>query len=104
MNVLLTVALLCSGFASGFSEYEATAYCLKGKTASGMITRSGIIAADPRVLKLGTTVYIRAGRHSGEYIVRDTGRHIKGRRIDIWIKNRKEALQFGRRSVRVKIL
>src|SRR6267143_3719180 len=42
-------------------DFHATAYCLKGRTASGVDTRPGMIAADPRVLPLGTVVHIRAG-------------------------------------------
>ena len=45
-----------------------------------------------------------AGRYSGEYVVRDTGRTIKGREIDIYLANDAEAKRFGRKSVRVEVL
>jgi 3D (Asp-Asp-Asp) domain-containing protein len=85
-------------------EFEATAYCLKGLTASGEPVREGIIAADPRLLPLGTLVHIWAGKYTGSYKVLDTGRLIKGRRIDIYIPDWEQAIAFGRRSVKLKIL
>ncbi len=87
-----------------FLEFQATAYCLKGRTASGEYVRPGIIAADPRVLPLGTIVHIKAGRHTGTYKVADTGGLIKGRKVDIYFPTRKEAIQFGRQRVMVRVV
>ena len=84
--------------------YVATAYSLRGRTASGMYVTQGIIAADPRVLPLGSRVRLEAGRWSGEYLVADTGGRIKGRRIDIWTASGREAMRFGRRKVKLTIL
>jgi 3D (Asp-Asp-Asp) domain-containing protein len=84
--------------------YVATAYSLRGKTASGKYVTHGIIAADPRVLPLGSKVRLEAGRWSGEYLVADTGSRIKGRRIDIWTPSGREAMRFGRRKVKLTIL
>ncbi len=81
--------------------FTATAYCLSGKTAMGHSVRRGIIAADPRVLKLGSTVNIAAGPYSGTYLVSDTGGAVKGRKIDIWMPSCSEARRFGRRSVEI---
>jgi 3D (Asp-Asp-Asp) domain-containing protein len=81
--------------------FSATAYCLRGKTAMGHGVRRGIIAADPRVLKLGSTVTISAGQWSGTYLVSDTGGRIKGKKLDIWVPSCSEAKKFGRRSVQV---
>jgi len=64
-------------------SYVATAYSLRGRTASGKLVSQGIIAADPRVLPLGSRVHVQAGPWSGEYLVADTGGAIKGRKIDI---------------------
>ena len=85
-------------------NYSATAYSLRGRTASGQYVTRGLIAADPRVLPLGTRVRIDAGPWSGEYIVADTGGAIKGRKIDIWTPSTREALQFGRRNIKLTIL
>jgi 3D (Asp-Asp-Asp) domain-containing protein len=85
-------------------EFNATAYCLTGYTAAGIATHRGMIAADPRILPLGSVVHILAGDYSGTYLVLDTGARIKGRRIDIYMPDRREAMSFGRRSVRVKVI
>jgi 3D (Asp-Asp-Asp) domain-containing protein len=84
--------------------YTATAYSLRGRTASGQMVSRGLIAADPRVLPLGSRVRVEAGSWSGEYLVADTGGAIKGRRIDIWTTTTREALQFGRRTVKLTVL
>ena len=68
------------------------------------ILRRGIIAADPKVLPLGSVVRIQAGSYSGIYTVMDTGGAIKGRKIDIYIPTRKEAIVFGARKVKVEVL
>jgi 3D (Asp-Asp-Asp) domain-containing protein len=86
------------------ADFHATGYCLKGRTASGEFTRPGVIAADPRVLPLGTVVHIRAGRYTGQYTVLDTGARIKGRTIDIYFTSHKEAVAFGRQRVKLHVL
>lgn len=86
-------------------RFEATAYSIKGRTASGQRTRDGVVAADPKVLPLGTRIRVsEAGSYSGEYTVTDTGRTIVGREIDIYIANDAEAKRFGRRNVQVEVL
>jgi 3D (Asp-Asp-Asp) domain-containing protein len=85
-------------------EFDATAYSLAGYTAAGIVARKGTIAADPRILPLGSVVHIRAGDYSGTYLVLDTGARIKGRKIDIFMADRREAISFGRRPVRLKVL
>jgi 3D (Asp-Asp-Asp) domain-containing protein len=84
-------------------SFSATAYCLKGRTASGTGVRRGIIAADPRVLPLGTRVNI-TGNQAGSYVVADTGGKIKGKRIDIWMASCADARRFGRRNVNISVL
>ena len=64
----------------------------------------GMIAADPRVLPLGSRVRIDAGSYSGEYIVTDTGGAVKGHRIDIWRPTTRDAMRFGRRAVKLTVL
>ena len=84
--------------------YSATAYSLRGRTASGKPVARGVIAADPRVLPIGTRVRVEAGTWSGEYVVADTGGAVRGRRIDIWTPTSGEAMRFGRRAVKLTIL
>ena len=86
------------------SPYVATAYSLRGRTASGRMVSRGLIAADPRVLPLGSRVRLEVPGYHGEYLVADTGGMIKGKRIDIWTPSSREAMQFGRRTVKLTIL
>src|SRR5262249_50088702 len=86
------------------ASYVATAYSLRGKTASGRLVTKGLIAADPRVLPLGSRVKLEAGGYSGEYLVADTGSMVRGRRIDIWTPTSREAMRFGRRTVKLTVL
>lgn len=85
-------------------SYTATAYSLSGRTASGAGVRRGLIAADHRMLPLGTRVRLEAGAYSGEYLVADRGSAVRGRTIDIWVPSTHEAMRFGRRPVRLTIL
>ena len=84
--------------------FTATAYSLRGRTASGAGVRRGIIAADRRVLPIGTRVRLEAGSYSGEYLVADTGGAVRGRKIDIWMPSTSEAMRFGRRPVKLTVL
>jgi 3D (Asp-Asp-Asp) domain-containing protein len=86
------------------TNYVATAYSLRGRTASGRPVAKGLIAADPRHLPLGSRVRLDAGNYSGEYLVADTGSLVRGKRIDIWTPSSREALRFGRRTVKLTVL
>ena len=86
------------------TNYVATAYSLRGKTASGRMVSRGLIAADPRVLPLGSRVRLDHPGYSGEYLVADTGGMIRGKRIDIWTPSSGEAMRFGRRTVKLTVL
>lgn len=96
-----TVMEKAASAGAGRGSFTATAYCLKGRTALGHGVRRGIIAADPRVLRLGSRVNLGAGSYSGQYLVSDTGGRIKGKKIDIWVPNCAEARRFGRRTVTI---
>ena len=85
-------------------SFKATAYCLQGRTASGSGVRRGIVAADPRVLPLGTRIQVSAGSYSGTYTVADTGGAVRGRILDVWVPSCSEAVRFGRKNVMVSVL
>jgi 3D (Asp-Asp-Asp) domain-containing protein len=87
-----------------FENFVATAYSISGTTSSGVQVNTGIVAADPKVLPLGSVIEIRVGSHAGIYTVLDTGGFIKGKRIDIYFPDYEEALEFGRRDVYVRVL
>ena len=78
-----------------------------GITASGMKAQYGVVAVDPSVIPLGTKLYIESTDGSWAYgycVAGDTGGGINGNRVDLFFNSRSEALQFGRRQVRVYIL
>jgi 3D (Asp-Asp-Asp) domain-containing protein len=86
------------------ASYVATAYSLRGRTASGRMVGRGLIAADPSLLPLGSRVRLEHPGYSGEYLVADTGGRIRGRRIDIWTPSSGEAMRFGKRTVKLTVL
>lgn len=108
--ILSSLFLLLLVFSSVVAEapkprdFIATAYCLSGRTASGQMVHKGVLSADLSVLPMGTTVHIDAGSYSGTYTVKDTGGAIKNRRLDLWLPSHKEAMQFGRRLVKLTVL
>lgn len=83
---------------------EATAYSPGGEngysTTMGVPARWGIVAVDPRVIPLGTRVYVEG---YGSAIAADTGGAIKGNRIDLCMESETRVRAFGRRTVRVRI-
>jgi 3D (Asp-Asp-Asp) domain-containing protein len=89
-----------------FMRMTATAYCTDGETKSGERTADGVIAADPRVLPVGSVVRIDIpeSRHSKVYAVLDTGPAVKGNHVDIFMPDCHAAKQFGRRPVLVKVI
>jgi 3D (Asp-Asp-Asp) domain-containing protein len=85
-------------------DFEATAYCVTGITKSGIPVAPGHVAADPRVIPLGSMIYVDSPLRGGIYQVLDTGELVKGQIIDIFIPSYQRCLEFGRRMVKVKVL
>lgn len=87
-------------------QFQATAYCKGDTTASGVGVRTGIAAADPAILPVGSVVRLETPnpRYSGVWTVMDTGPAVRGRTVDLYLWNCNEALKFGRRSVRLTVL
>jgi 3D (Asp-Asp-Asp) domain-containing protein len=86
--------------------FQATAYCKGTRTASGVNVRTGIAAADPALLPVGSVVSINAGdsKYSGIYTIMDTGPAVQGRTLDVYMWSCHEALAFGRKQVQVTVL
>lgn len=86
--------------------FSATAYCKGTTTSSGVDVRTGIAAADPMVLPVGSVLNIVAAdqRYTGVYTVMDTGPNVQGRHLDLYMWSCHEALKFGRRDVQVTVL
>ena len=87
-------------------NFIAYAYTSGNLTAEGKKPVAGkVIAADPRVLPMGTRVRIsEAGPWSGEYRVGDVGPNILGNKIDVFVPSVLEAREFGKRRVTVTVL
>jgi 3D (Asp-Asp-Asp) domain-containing protein len=85
-------------------DFQATAYCVTGLTASGVPVAPGHVSADPKVIPLGSMIYVETPLMSGVYQVMDTGELIKGKIIDIFIPSYDACVDFGRRIVKVKVL
>jgi 3D (Asp-Asp-Asp) domain-containing protein len=98
-----TTALPMPGARLAFS---ATAYCKGMQTASGVVVKRGIAAADPELLPVGSVVDIDSlsPRYNGIYTVLDTGPAIQGREIDLYMWSCYEALEFGRKPVHLNVL
>ena len=72
-----------------------------GHTCTGVMAGKGIIAVDPRVIPLGTKLYVEG---YGFCVAGDTGGAIKGARIDLGFDTYRQAMAFGRRTVTVWVL
>lgn len=88
---------------------EATAYdpsagrgaAATFRTRTGLPAKYGVVAVDPRIIKLGTMLYIEG---YGFAKAADTGGAIKGNKIDLCVNTYREAMKFGRKKVKVHVL
>lgn len=106
-----------SGYAASRGHFErgkvltmtATAYdpsagrgrFATGRTKMGIPARYGVVAVDPRVIPLGTMVFVEG---YGIAYACDVGSAIKGNKIDLCFPTAAQCRQFGRRKVVVHIL
>ena len=73
------------------------------RTYSGTRTRWGVVAVDPKVIPIGSTLLID-GYDDVTFVAEDIGGGIKGEAIDIWLPDAKEAKTYGTQYRRVTIL
>jgi 3D (Asp-Asp-Asp) domain-containing protein len=87
-------------------RFTATSYCKGETTASGVVVRTGIAAADPALLPVGTVVRISTpdSRYDGIWTIMDTGPAVQGRIIDLYVWSCHDALRFGRRNIELEVL
>lgn len=87
------------------SAYTASCAGCSGITATGINLLENpnqkVISVDPSVIPLGSKVWVEG---YGEAIAGDTGGAIKGNKIDVFIPSKQDALNWGRKTVTVKIL
>ena len=87
---------------------RATAYCLRGTTATGTSAQEGVVAVDPSFIPFGTRMFIIT--NDGDYIygigaAEDAGDgNIIGNRIDLWLPTWEECIQFGYRECTIYFL
>jgi len=86
--------------------FNATAYCKGTTTTSGVLAQSGVAAADPDMLPVGSVIQLETDdtAYNGVYTIMDTGPLVLGRHLDVYIWNCNEALRFGRKQVRIVVL
>ena len=87
------------------TAYTANCNGCSGTTATGINLHANpnakVIAVDPRVIPLGTKVYVEG---YGYAIAADTGGAIKGNKIDVFFPSKSDAYRWGRKKVKIKIL
>jgi 3D (Asp-Asp-Asp) domain-containing protein len=90
---------------NGEQKFNATAYTAGHETASGDAPKPGVVEADPKVLPLGSRVRVDdGGELSGEYVVKDKGRKVKGHKLDVYVHGNKHAKNIGKKPVHVDVL
>ena len=97
-HYVMTATAYTSGYQCTGKRPGDPAY---GITASGLQVRPGIVAVDPRVIPLGTRLYVEG---YGFSLAADTGSAIIGHRIDLFHEDLGEAIQFGRQRLNVWVL
>ena len=85
---------------------EATGYApgsggADHRCATGAFATQGVVAVDPRVVPLGTHVFVPG---YGYAVAADTGGAIKGHRVDLCYDEGGQAKRWGRRTVTIIIL
>ena len=87
------------------TAYTADCQGCSGTTATGVDLKANpdakVIAVDPSVIPLGSKVYVEG---YGYATAADTGSAIKGNRVDIFVPNEQDAVNWGVKNVKVKIL
>ena len=78
-----------------------------GITYTGMKVRKGVVAVDPKVIPLGTKLYVEGIGNVPDYgyaIAADIGSAVKGNIIDLYMEDRKAVERWGVQKVKVYIL
>ncbi len=116
--VVMIISLLSMVFANSLQAevFTATAYCSckkccdkdpssrwYGITASGRRATWGTVAVDRRVIRLGSRLRIE-GFPKTIFRADDVGGAIKGKHVDLWFPSHREALEFGRQKLVVKLV
>jgi 3D (Asp-Asp-Asp) domain-containing protein len=82
------LALVFAASATPAQRWYITAYCLRGTTYTGTQAGWGTIAVDPRVIPLGSRLWVQ-GYGYGRAL--DTGGAVKGNHVDVWMASCRQA-------------
>lgn len=96
-GVKLTHYCICKKCCGKSPDHEAYGITASGRAAEPYKT----VAVDPKVIPLGSTVYVDYGDGVREYRADDTGGAIKGARIDLCVSDHQEANELGVKIVKV---
>lgn len=97
--IVIALVVFCVAY-FGWNRFDVTAYCEGELTKSGTPVREGVVAVDPKEVRLGSMVYIWG---MGWYKAEDVGGKVKGKVIDIYMKDCQDAKKFGRQRLNVFI-
>ena len=95
-KLVAVYAMVATAYTAGSAQAVPT-----GITAIGLPARYGVVAVDPRVIRLGSRLFIEG---YGAAIAADTGGAIHGNRIDLCMDSLRSAINFGRQPVKVYVL
>ena len=97
-KMAMSVSAYTAGYESTKKKPGDAGY---GITKSGIPVERGVVSVDPKVIPLGTRLYVEGYGYS---IAADTGSSIVGNRIDVFIESYEDAIIFGRKNLTVYIL
>ncbi len=95
-KLVAVYAMVATAYTAGSAQAVPT-----GRTATGLPARYGVVAVDPRVIRLGSHLYIEG---YGAAVAADTGGAIRGNRIDLCMDSLRSAINWGRQPVKVYVL
>jgi 3D (Asp-Asp-Asp) domain-containing protein len=103
------IGIFCGGklltvVATGYSNDEVSINVSEwrdGLTASLTIARWGVIAVDPKIIPLGSVVWIPYFKRV--FFAEDVGSQIKGHRIDVFFPSVEKAIKFGRKVLDIEV-
>ncbi len=95
-KLVAVYSMMATAYTAGSAQAVPT-----GRTATGLPARYGVVAVDPRVIPLGSRLYIEG---YGTAVAADTGGAIVGNRIDLCMDSYQAAISFGRQPVKVYVL
>ena len=96
-HYIYTINATATAYSPRVCETDATPWI----TATGRRSGFGIVAVDPKVIPLGTKLYVEG---YGYGVAGDTGGVIKGHKIDLFFYDTHQAYWWGRRQVKVYII